>query len=253
MRIALIDYRAGNLTSVRKALATVGADVYTPEGAADLAGADGIIVPGVGHFEATAVLDAPWREAIRRHVDAGRPLLGICLGLQWLFEGSTEAPGLSGLGLLPGQCRRLGPEWDPGIVLSDGLVGRLQGAARRLERGARRCGRRRCSPASPPAAQAYFTHSYAAPIGDATVATTSNGPNTFASVVERDHVFGVQFHPEKSGDPGLAILRNFLARTAGHAGSARRPCRCAGVDATVSPRSASSRASTFATAASSRA
>ena len=103
MRIALIDYRAGNLTSVRKALAAAGAEVFTPEHADDLAGAAGIIVPGVGHFEATAVLDAPWREAILAHVRAGRPLLGICLGLQFLFEGSTEAPSLSGLGLLPGR------------------------------------------------------------------------------------------------------------------------------------------------------
>ena len=108
MNIALIDYRAGNLTSVRKALGAVGAEVYTPEQAGDLQRADGIIVPGVGHFNVTATLDAPWREAVRAHVvDRKRPLLGICLGLQWLFEGSEEAPDLPGMGLLPGHCHLL--------------------------------------------------------------------------------------------------------------------------------------------------
>src|SRR5687767_11422985 len=108
MNIALIDYRAGNLTSVRKALGAVGAEVYTPEAAGDLKNADGIIVPGVGHFNVTATLDEPWREAVRAHVvDRRRPLLGICLGLQWLFEGSEEAPDLPGIGLLPGHCHLL--------------------------------------------------------------------------------------------------------------------------------------------------
>src|SRR5918993_3634498 len=118
MRIALIDYRAGNLTSVRKALAAAGAEVFTPDAAPQIAEADGLIVPGVGHFEATAVLDGPWREAILAHARAGKPLLGICLGLQFLFEGSTEAPALPGLGLLAGRCGKLGPEWEPSVQLS---------------------------------------------------------------------------------------------------------------------------------------
>jgi imidazole glycerol-phosphate synthase subunit HisF len=214
MRIALIDYRAGNLTSVRKALATVGADVYTPDAPAHLTSADGIIVPGVGHFEATAVLDSAWRAAILRHVREGRTLLGICLGLQWLFEGSTEAPTLEGLGLLPGRCRKLGQDWQPGFVLQSGSWSDYK---------VPHVGWNAVSTVRPSAvlagvvsgAQAYFTHSYAAPAGEGTVATTSNGPSTFASVVERDNVIGVQFHPEKSGDVGLTILRNFLARTAG--------------------------------------
>jgi imidazole glycerol-phosphate synthase subunit HisF len=218
MRIALIDYRAGNLTSVRKALAAAGAEVFTPEAASQLAGADGLIVPGVGHFEATAVLDGPWREAILAHARAGKPLLGICLGLQFLFEGSTEAPGLPGLGLLPGQCGRLGPDWDREVVLT---------AAGWAEFKVPHVGWNAVNPTRPstilagvaPGAQAYFTHSFAAPIGEATAATTTTGPNTFASVVERGAIFGLQFHPEKSGDAGLAMLRNFCNRIQGAPGA----------------------------------
>ena len=102
--IALIDYGAGNLTSVRKALAHLGAPVTTPAAPADLAAADAIIVPGVGNFEVTAALDADWHAAIRSHIARDRPLLGICVGMQWLFDGSAEAPGHPGLELLPGLC-----------------------------------------------------------------------------------------------------------------------------------------------------
>ena len=98
--IALIDYKAGNLTSVRKALAAIHADVFTPEAPGELAGASGIIVPGVGHFAATRALDRRWVDAIVASLGEGHPLLGICLGMQWLFEGSDEAPDLPGLGLL---------------------------------------------------------------------------------------------------------------------------------------------------------
>jgi imidazole glycerol-phosphate synthase subunit HisF len=214
MRIALIDYRAGNLTSVRKALAAAGAEVFTPEAPSQIATADGLIVPGVGHFEATAVLDATWREAILAHARAGKPLLGICLGLQFLFEGSIEAPGLPGLGLLPGSCGKLGADWDPGVQLS---------AEAWSEFKVPHVGWNAVNPTRPsrilagvaPGAQAYFTHSYAAPVGEGTAATTATGPNTFASVVERGAIFGLQFHPEKSGDAGLAMLRNFCCRIQG--------------------------------------
>jgi cyclase len=213
MLIALIDYQAGNLTSVRKALATVGAEVYTPAGASDLARADGIIVPGVGHFEATALLDAAWHDAIRARLDAGGTLLGICLGLQWLFEGSTEAPDLKGLGVLPGRCRRLGPEWDAAAadadIWRDYKVPHVGWNAVRAARPST------LLQGVETDAQAYFTHSYAAPVGPSTVATTAHGPARFASAVEDDRVFGLQFHPEKSSDAGLTMLRNFLARTRG--------------------------------------
>ena len=102
--IALIDYGAGNLTSVRKALAHLGAPVTTPAAPADLAAAAGVIVPGVGNFEVTAALGDDWRAAIRDHIARGKPMLGICVGMQWLFDGSAEAPGHPGLELLPGTC-----------------------------------------------------------------------------------------------------------------------------------------------------
>jgi imidazole glycerol-phosphate synthase subunit HisH len=199
MRIALIDYRAGNLTSVRKALSVAGADFFTPDAAAELDTADAVIVPGVGHFKATANLDASWRDTIRRLVANGRPLLGICLGLQWLFEASEEAPELPGLGLLAGRCHYLHAD-----ALKVPHVG-WNTLARRRES--------RALGGVPDASYAYFTHSYVAPVTDACVATTTHG-ETFAAVVEQDHVMGVQFHPEKSSDTGLAILRNFLTLAA---------------------------------------
>src|SRR5262245_66209343 len=97
MPVALIDYRAGNLTSVRKALAAVGADVFVPLSPDELLRASGVIVPGVGHFGSTRALDRDWVDAILSLVGEGRPLLGICLGMQWLFEGSEEAPDCPGL------------------------------------------------------------------------------------------------------------------------------------------------------------
>jgi glutamine amidotransferase len=194
--IALIDYGAGNLTSVRKALHALGADVQIPREPPELDGAMGVIVPGVGNFLATSAIGAPWREAIMESIERGRPLLGICLGLQWLFEGSTEAPGCAGLSLMTGRCDRL--EGGPDLKVPHVGWNALHfPRASRLFEGIKE------------GSQVYFTHSYAAPVtGDAIAVTTHGKP--FASAVERGHVFGVQFHPEKSGDVGLAVLRNFL-------------------------------------------
>jgi len=197
--IALIDYKAGNLTSVRKALSFLGVDFVVPESPAECAGAQGLIVPGVGHFSATLALDDRWRRAILDAVHAGTPLLGICVGMQWLFEGSEEAPDVPGLGLMPGRIARL--ETDAVARLKVPHVG-----WNALE--IRRPGRLLAG--LPPGAQVYFTHSYAAPVTDSCAASTVHGA-AFSSVVERDTVFGVQFHPEKSGANGLQILRNFLA------------------------------------------
>ncbi|MGE0702973.1 MAG: imidazole glycerol phosphate synthase subunit HisH [Vicinamibacterales bacterium] len=200
MSIALIDYGAGNLTSVKKALAAIGADVFVPARSEDLAGARGVIVPGVGHFEATRTLDTDWLEALRSFVRADRPLLGICLGMQWLFEGSDEAPDLPGLDALTGRCRRLsGGEgetklkiphvgWNSLVIVRPAPV--VDGVAN--------------------GAQVYFTHSFAAPVTADTVASTEHG-EPFAAIVQRGRVAGVQFHPEKSGDVGLRMLRNFIA------------------------------------------
>ena len=195
--IALIDYGAGNLTSVKKALAAIGADVRVPEQPEDLASAQGVIIPGVGHFGATRALHGAWMDGILALLGNGRPLFGICLGMQWLFEGSDEAPDCPGLGLLAGQCYRL-----PG------------GDAIKIPHvGWNSLEVRRASPSIdgvPDGSQVYFTHSYVAPVNGDTVAIAEHG-EPFAAVVEHGQVSGVQFHPEKSGDVGLQLLRNFAA------------------------------------------
>ncbi len=194
--IALIDYQAGNLTSVKKALATIGAEVFVPETPDTLREARGIIVPGVGHFGATRALEAAWIEGILERVGEGRPLLGICLGMHWLFEGSDEAPDLPGLGLLSGQCRRFHDAegikiphvgWNTLSIQREAPI--LDGVADQ--------------------AQVYFTHSYVVPLTSETVAVTEHGER-FTAVVQRANIAGVQFHPEKSGEVGLQILRNFI-------------------------------------------
>jgi len=207
--IALIDYGAGNLASVRKALAAIGAEVFTPGTPDDIARADGVIVPGVGHFDATRTLAAGWRGALLGAAQHGLPLLGICLGMQYLFEGSDEAPGVPGLGLLRGNCQAL-PEtvkvphvgWNSlELTRASALLDGLDGA------------------------QVYFTHSYAAPITADSVARSEHGA-PFAAAVERGRVFGVQFHPEKSSDAGLRILRAFaeITRSSSRGIPASRQC-----------------------------
>jgi glutamine amidotransferase len=197
--IALIDYHAGNLTSVKKSFAALGADLFVPTEASDLHQVNAIVVPGVGHFAATRALTPGWIAAIRAHVEAGRPLLGICLGMQWLFDGSEEAPECAGLGLLAGLCYRLPGESNgtsvkiPHVGWNALDVGRCDSIVEGVT----------------PGAQVYFTHSFVAPITKDTVAVTEHGQR-FAAIVQRGPVAGVQFHPEKSGEVGLTILRNFL-------------------------------------------
>jgi imidazole glycerol-phosphate synthase subunit HisH len=192
--IALVDYGAGNLTSVRKGFAAAGAELFTPAAPRDLRTATGIVVPGVGHFAATAALDAGWREAVRDALDRGALLFGICLGQQWLYEGSDEAPDAPGLGLIAGRCRRLPPTLKVPHVGWNALE--IVRPSRLLD-------------GVPGGTQTYFTHSYAADITPETVATTTHAA-PFASVVETTQIFGVQFHPEKSGPSGVRMLRNFV-------------------------------------------
>jgi glutamine amidotransferase len=193
-----VDYGAGNLTSVRKAFSTLGAQFFTPASPEECSGAAAIVVPGVGHFDATSALDEMWRQTIRAAVERGTPLFGICVGMQWLFEGSDEAPGVPGLGVMAGRIQRLHGDAEARLK-----VPHVGWNALDFTKPAR------ILAGLPSGSQVYFTHSFAAPVTDACVAATTHA-NTFASVVERDNVFGVQFHPEKSSDAGLRILRNFL-------------------------------------------
>lgn len=198
--IALVDYGAGNLTSVRKALHAAGADVRIATRPETLRGASGIVIPGVGHFGATAALGGDWRRGVRAAIDAGVPLLGICLGMQWLFEGSDEAPDLAGLGLLKGRITRLPSTDRAGTRLKVPHVGWNVASAAAGGSGL---------PGLRDNAFVYFTHTYAAPVTSATATVTTYG-ETFASAVRAGNVWGVQFHPEKSGDDGLGLLRAFL-------------------------------------------
>jgi glutamine amidotransferase len=193
--LAVVDYRAGNLTSVLKGLRAAGADPIVVRRAEALGAANAVVVPGVGHFGATAAIEGAMRDAITDAVARGCPLLGICLGMQYLFEGSTEAPAVRGLGLLAGECALL-PQTEkvPHVGWNDL---RFVRPSRLLEN-------------VPDGSLVYFTHSYAAPITDACVAQTDYSTR-FAAMVERGSLFGVQFHPEKSGEAGLRILRNFVA------------------------------------------
>ncbi len=200
--IALVDYGAGNLASVRKALHAIGARVWTPAAAGELGRASGIIVPGVGHFDSTSALTEDWRTAIRTMVDDGVPLLGICVGLQWLFEGSEEAPSVRGFSVFEGRCFNLsspGPKPQAPSRLKVPHVGWNSLAVNRTSR---------LMAGVQSGTQVYFTHSYAAPVVDDTAAICEYGV-PFSAAVERGCVSAVQFHPEKSGELGLKVLTNW--------------------------------------------
>lgn len=200
--IAVIDYKAGNLTSVVKALDYLGArDVVVTQDPAVVLGADKVVLPGVGHFQATQLLqELGLTEAVRESVAKGAWFLGICVGLQWLFEGSTEAPGIAGLGHFAGMCERF-PALFEGAELKSPHVGwnSLEGVRKdsRLLRGVQDGG------------FVYYTHSWRAPVIQDTAAVTNYG-GAFTGVVERENVMGVQFHPEKSSVVGLQVLKNFV-------------------------------------------
>ena len=201
-RIAVIDYKAGNLTSVVKALRHLGAsDIAVTQSPEDVRRADKIVLPGVGHFQATQLLrDLRLTEATREAVAMGTPFLGICVGLQWLYEGSTEAPETPGLAHFASKCERF-PAAFNGVELKSPHVGwnSLENirADSKLLAGVE------------PGSFVYYTHSWRAPVSADTAATTNYG-GPFTAAVERDNVMGVQFHPEKSAETGLRVLKNFL-------------------------------------------
>jgi glutamine amidotransferase len=212
--IAIVDYGAGNLSSVRKAFDHLGAVVTIAGQSSTIDAADKIVLPGVGHFSALSALNvAGLHGALSKSIAGGKPFLGICLGMQWLFDGSEEAPDLPGAGLFPGRCRQF-----PAIVKSPhvGWNNLSLSGASESERSEHRESESRKSelrksrllchlPSDP---FVYFTHSFYAPVTQATSATTDYGL-PFSAAVELDNIFGVQFHPEKSGAAGLLILKAF--------------------------------------------
>ncbi|MGO9520193.1 MAG: imidazole glycerol phosphate synthase subunit HisH [Candidatus Korobacteraceae bacterium] len=194
--ITIVDYGAGNLASVVKAIEYLGQPCAVTADAAIVGDADKLIIPGVGNFKSTLPLhDGRLGIAVREAIVEGAPVLGICLGLQWMFEGSDEAPELGGLGAFSGTCARFSDR------VKSPHVGwnRIEVVPRsRLLAGI------------PNGSYVYFTHSYRAPLCADTVATCVY-EEPFTAAAERDNLFGLQFHPEKSGDVGIKILENFCA------------------------------------------
>jgi glutamine amidotransferase len=194
--IAVVDYKAGNLTSVMKALRAVGADAVLSDEPKVVLKADKIILPGVGHFAATQFLkDHGLEQVIRERVQSGVPFLGICVGLQWLFGGSTEAPNVRGFGAFDGTCER--------FSASDLKVPHVGWNSLEIREGSR------LFAGVAEKSFVYFTHSYCAPVVESTVAVAEYG-QPFTAAVERGNVMGVQFHPEKSAAAGRQVLENFV-------------------------------------------
>jgi imidazole glycerol-phosphate synthase subunit HisH len=214
--IALVDYGAGNLASVRKALAAIGANVWTPGVAGELGRAHGVIVPGVGHFGTTRALNTEWRTAIGTVAADGIPLLGICVGLQWLFTGSEEAPDTEGLCIFTDRCFNLSSPQTP--TSAGPTVGRQAPTPLKVPHvgwnSITMPRQTRLMNGVKDGEQVYFTHSYAAPVIPETAAICEYGVR-FSAALERDNIAAVQFHPEKSGDTGLKILSNWLAQVKG--------------------------------------
>ena len=194
--ITILDYGAGNLRSVQNTLAEIGADYDLVRDSGVLSRASKIILPGVGHFgQMMRALDQMQvREALLERIRAGVPFLGICLGLQALFERSEEAPAERGLGLY------------------DGIIRRFPADAKVPHMGWNEIEPRACAKllaGLAPHPYLYFAHSYYAPLCDATAAVCKY-TSEYTAVLEYGNVCGVQFHPEKSGPLGLRIVRNFV-------------------------------------------
>jgi glutamine amidotransferase len=196
--IAVLDYGIGNLRSAEKALVHLGANARLVTDPADAAGAVGVVLPGVGAFGrcAAALHSSGLEAAARDAIGAGKPFLGICVGFQLLYEGSEEAPGAVGLGALAGTVRALAPgvkhpqmQWNTLTRVPGSNSGLLGGLGEEP--------------------WVYFVHSFAPEVTDDTVATCDYG-GTVVAAAERANVWGTQFHPEKSGTTGLAILANFV-------------------------------------------
>ena len=190
MKTLVIDYGSGNLRSAAKALEATGFDVRVSSDPAAAAGAELLVLPGQGHFAQVAgnFRASGFEAAVREHVAAGRPFLGICVGLQLLFEGSEEAPGVPGLGLVSGTVRRFRARkvphmgWNT-LEVADGPFADFDGR------------------------HFYFVHSYYAPLTPHSAGVTRYEGTAFTALYLKDNVAAPQFHPEKSSSAGLAFLR----------------------------------------------
>lgn len=193
--IAVLDYGSGNLHSVSRALAHAGGGAVVTGDAREVAAADALVIPGVGHFGhcVRAIRSRGLDGAIADAVGSGRPVFGVCVGMQVLFERSEEDPE-EGLAFLAGGSRRLPAEVKvPHIGWNEVTWARPHPLVEGVPEGTR----------------FYFVHSYAPDTGEDTVGVTEHG-RPFAAVASRDNIFATQFHPEKSGEAGLAIYANFV-------------------------------------------
>jgi len=195
--IAVLDYGIGNLRSAQKALERVGADAFLTDSADAVDAADAVVLPGVGAFGACmeALHESRLDEVAVRAATDGRPFLGVCVGMQMLFDGSDESPGVPGLGVLSGTLRRL-PEGVKRPQMQWNVV------------DVRRPSRLFATVADP--VWMYFVHSYAAPADSPDVVATCDYGGPVAAAVERGSLWATQFHPEKSGTTGLDLLRGFV-------------------------------------------
>ncbi|MGH7475951.1 MAG: imidazole glycerol phosphate synthase subunit HisH [Longimicrobiales bacterium] len=197
MHVTLFDYGVGNVHSLAKAIETAGARVIIEPDPSAVLDADTLVLPGVGAFAPAAERLAPAADALRTALAAGYPCLGICLGMQLLFESSAEGDG-AGIGLLAGHVRRLRSRrtphmgWNAVAATADPLFRAL------------------------PALVAYFANSYVVDPAEPTavIASTGHEHESFPAAVRSHNTWGVQFHPEKSGAAGLRVIRNFLDATA---------------------------------------
>ena len=200
--IAVVDYGIGNLRSAEKALQHLGAQAALTNNPDAIAASDAVVLPGVGAFGACmqALRESGLEAATKEAATDGRPFLGICIGMQMLFDASDEAPGVAGLGIVPGRVTRL-----PDTVRLPQMGWNTLDVESRSELCA----------GLPAPAWCYFVHTYAAvPEDDSVVSAWSEYGRRFAAAIEAGPVWATQFHPEKSGDNGLALLENFVAAAA---------------------------------------
>ena len=197
MIVTLIDYGAGNVTSVARALRRLNAEVRLTQDPREISAAQSLVLPGVGHCAALLnSLDAhSLRQPLCEAITRGTPFLGICLGLQALYARSEEAPNIPGLNLLKGEV----------VLLPQNVKMPHMGWTQ-----LRRTRESQLLQGISPDAYFYFAHSYAAPAGGHETAATCTHGREFTAILECNRIFGVQFHPEKSGAPGAKLLENFL-------------------------------------------